>query len=86
MKKVILMLSGALLTFLCLTGCMGMGETVKDDMNSAANDVKDEVQSALPTDDNNKSDMDRIQIKNVLYYAIYDKTKRNFNILKGSQL
>ena len=58
MKKVILMLSGALLTFLCLTGCMGMGETVKDDMNSAANDVKDEVQSALPTDDNNKSDMD----------------------------
>lgn len=34
----------------------------------------------------NKSDMDRIQIKNVLYYAIYDKKKRSFNILKGSQL
>ena len=58
MKKVILILSGALISSMLLTGCMGMGEDVKQDMESTANDVKNEVQSALPTDENNKDKMD----------------------------
>ncbi len=58
MKSFVLILSGILLSTTLLTGCMGMGEDVKQNMDSAANDVKNEVQSALPSDDNKKNDMD----------------------------
>ncbi len=57
MKKFVLLLSGVLISSMLFTGCMGMGEDVKQEMDSAANDVKNEVQSALPTDDNKKDDM-----------------------------
>lgn len=58
MKKIVFILSGTLLSIALLTGCMGMNEA-KQDMDSAANDVKNEMQSALPTDDNknDKTDM-----------------------------
>ena len=57
MKKFVLLLSGVLISSMLFSGCMGMGEDVKQEMDSAANDVKNEVQSALPTDDNKKDDM-----------------------------
>lgn len=58
MKKFVLVLSGALILSMLFTGCMGMGESAKQDMESTANDVKNEVQSAMPTDENDKDKMD----------------------------
>lgn len=56
MKKAILILSGALISAGLLTGCMGM-DNAKQDMQSTADDIKNDVASAMPTDDNKQDQM-----------------------------